>query len=385
MIFLIVIFVLLLGMSFHSEFLSVDSAGDDATSTLTPYLSAVFLILSAVTFLNLKIKNVPKFLKITLLIVGAFFVSILLPAGLGANVEIYPELRSLIIPMLGVLIGSQLELSSKTLRMILLIFIVCIAFSLLSQILANVGGFIITEQYATDLKNILGVIGATAVVLTVGFIINGNKNFVLKIFYLFLLVLLLVELLTLRARAATLIAFVASAGMVISHYGVSLKKVVITVVVLFAGIILTSLLIPDSVSSFIYDSFFLNQDRDFTSDRAYRNQKALEFIADNLWFGNLDGRAADFGWIHNYLLLQLFNFGILLSLPLILLYFYIAFVVLKNVWSHNINQIAMIGFPAMLVPLGISLAEPTLPYGPGTTTLINFILLGIALRAKQQI
>ena len=38
------------------------------------------------------------------------------------------------------------------------------------------------------------------------------------------------------------------------------------------------------------------------------------------------------------------------------------------------------GFIVALYPFFISLAETTLPYGPGTDSVMNFIILGMAYR-----
>ena len=43
-----------------------------------------------------------------------------------------------------------------------------------------------------------------------------------------------------------------------------------------------------------------------------------------------------------------------------------------------------LGYIALLVPFVCSMAEPSLPYGPGTSSIFSFILFGVALRYDEE-
>jgi hypothetical protein len=144
-------------------------------------------------------------------------------------------------------------------------------------------------------------------------------------------------------------------------------------------ILLIYLLLPVSVKEYVTDSFLLNSEYDITSGRMSRNEQAIHFLENNLLWGNIN-KTSRIDWIHNYPLLQLYDFGVIGGFPVLCLYFYILFIILKYLFKSNIFDIRNIGFILPIVPFGISLAEPTYPFGPGTVNVFYFIAFGIALR-----
>jgi len=139
------------------------------------------------------------------------------------------------------------------------------------------------------------------------------------------------------------------------------------------------LVIPESAKQYVVNSFVQNQEADITSSRMSRNRAGLSFISDHPLFGNLNVDA-EMDWIHNYPLLKLFQYGFVFAFPIMMLYLYLLFYsVVKTSICNNRNNYN-IGYFALLVPFVVSMAEPTLPFGPGTATLFNFILFGMATR-----
>ena len=88
------------------------------------------------------------------------------------------------------------------------------------------------------------------------------------------------------------------------------------------------------------------------------------------------------GWVHNYLLWNIYRFGLLFSFPIIVLFFLIFFNSLKQSLKCSPDGRECFAYVCLLIPFLISLAEPTFPFGPGTVTLFNFILLGMAEQKK---
>ena len=188
-------------------------------------------------------------------------------------------------------------------------------------------------------------------------------------------ILLLASILTIRARAAGLLTIVVL-GVVLYLRNKNTETLLITTIV----IVILIFAMPQSIENFIVDSFFKGfEGKDVTSDRGRRNQEALLFLKDNLFIGNMN-MLVDVDQIHNYPLRILFNGGIIFSFPILLLYCYLLVKGIYYVFKVNVIELRNIGFVTILIPFGISMLEPTLPFGPGTTTVFNFILLGIALR-----
>ena len=63
-----------------------------------------------------------------------------------------------------------------------------------------------------------------------------------------------------------------------------------------------------------------------------------------------------------------------------LYYFVTLFTALVRSGRMGTFNIFNAGYFALLIPFVISMAEPTYPFGPGTATVFNFILFGVALR-----
>ena len=138
------------------------------------------------------------------------------------------------------------------------------------------------------------------------------------------------------------------------------------------------LLLPEEAKNYVYNSFFQNHEDDLTSGRAERNKAALVFLRNNLLVGNLDG-FSHIPWIHNYPLLKLYDYGLFFSAPILLLYVYQLVSSIKCSLKNKIT-IWGCGLFALIIPFIISMAEPTFPFGPGTSTVFNFILYGVSIR-----
>lgn len=157
------------------------------------------------------------------------------------------------------------------------------------------------------------------------------------------------------------------------------KNFLITVLATFVLIGLILVVLPSGAKEFIYNSFTQNQGDDITSGRMGRNIAAVGFIMDHPLFGNLN-QGIHLSQIHNYPLITLYKYGLLFALPIIILYFMIIVRAVKSSFRNKEFSIFSIGYVAMFVPYIISMAEPTMPFGPGTAMLFNFFLFGVSLR-----
>ncbi len=373
------ILIILISLSYHPDVVSnASGSGVQSGTSISPFIFLVFGLLLILSFRFDKLRFAPV-IRGYILLSFVFLLSLLVGYSLGYNIELVDEIRLLMIPLIAMLIGWHIKLDDLQLVLVAKLFIICTLIIDLIQIFTNIGGFVIEAQYAIDIKNILGVNTATAAILVVLlFFKKGNTN-LWKYLYAIVFLLLFLSLLTIRARTATLITLAVVFFICFKKFNNPKKIILYIIVGCFLSLIIFTML-PEFVSQYLYDSFFLNTGDDLTSDRTERNTKAIEFISNHLLIGNTDNSSEDFGWIHNYFLLQLFNYGFVFGFFAIFLYIYLGAFLTKNTIKADIFELRNFGYVIMLIPFGISLAEPTLPYGPGTATIFNFILFGISLK-----
>ena len=288
------------------------------------------------------------------------------------------DLRYIGACLAAVMIGWRISLDDKKFRNVLLAFSLLTLFVGLMQILTNLGGFVILDQYLTDNKNALGVMLSTSAVIFLFLWSRKTNTRLSNIIWLGLLLTTFVVLLTIRARTSTLTTI-----LVLLYYyylRISHKHIIIYIIFSLFFILTLFLFSPDFIKDYIYNSFFQSYEGgDVTTGRIERNIIALDFLSDHLFLGNLDQNIV-VEQIHNYPLNRLFEFGIFFFIPIIAVYLYLLYYAVKgSLISSDIN-FRDIGYFLLLVPFIVSMAEPTFPFGPGTATLFNFILFGMALQ-----
>ena len=241
----------------------------------------------------------------------------------------------------------------------------------------NVGGFEILDQSQVQGKNSMGVLLATSSVIYLFFGLNSKSKPIVKVLFFTLMVFVVVILLTIRARAATLTSAILI--LLVLYQRFKGKNFLFYLLLGAFVAIIVYLILPGSAKQYVVNSFVQNQGTDITSSRMSRNRAGLAFISDHPLFGDLNVRA-EMDWIHNYPLLKLFQYGFIFAFPIMLLYLYLLFHSIFKTYICNNRNNYSIGYFALLVPFVVSMAEPTLPFGPGTATLFNFILFGMATR-----
>ena len=277
------------------------------------------------------------------------------------------------------MIGYNLKLDNKKFSILLLIFSVTTLFSGLMQVLMNNGGFRIASQYLTDSKNSLGAMLATTSFSF--FFLSRMWNLRLhRIVALFLAFLTLVVIVTIRAR----MAFV-TLVLVTFYYFYLIKRnrnILISMALIGVVGVLVLILMPDSVINYLDESFTAGtQGEDFTSGRLYTYAEAIAIFIQSPFMGNVQ-RLYSIGWVHNFPLLKLYDFGLLFSWPILTLYLIILIKAIKSSLRLPAVSRECFGYACLLIPFVISMAEPTFPFGPGTVTMVNFILLGCSERER---
>ena len=370
--------VFMMAISYHpTVIITSRSAGLENGTLLSRYILILFVSLFAVSITQLpRFKS--RFLLKSMAWLFAIFLVGLIIGGIYNNQEMMSNLRPIAIIIASILIGWTICMTLRQFTIILFVFGLTSLFSGLSQVFTNIGGFVIEDQYLVDSKNSLGAMLATADVAFL-FLWKNQKNKLIRWFALACAFVGLLIIVTIRARSA-LLAVVVVGGIYI--YNLSKNKKSTFLLFVFIALALTALiLIPSSINKYLYDSLFSGtQADDVSSGRIGVYESALQFISQNILVGNVE-KNFHLPWIHNYLLLNIYQYGLLFSWPILCLYFYLLIHSIKYLVRNRVG-FTYIGYTIVLVPYVISMLEPTFPFGPGTVTVLNFILLGMSERSK---
>ena len=357
-------------------------AGSEVAGVLHATIAVVFLLLFGFSQLD-KQPFSSRTVNICWILLGLVAISGLIVYAWFGNAGMKSEIRSILIPLCALMVGWQLKMDDNRLMGLILVFTLGIIVVGVSLIFLQGSGFSISETYFADQKNAVGPMMATAAIMCAGmaFGASGKRRVFLLIAGIALALFCVVMILTIRARAALLAAVAVIALMLFQRYKnkyllLSFWGAIILVVAVF-------LILPQSIKQYVYQSLFAGFSGDITSGRMLRNQQALQVLAENPLFGQLLN-AREVGIVHNYPLIQVLNYGLLMAAPLMALYFYLLFADIKAIATKGISTMRNVGFYALLAVFVVSMFEYSFPYGPGTTTVMNFILFGIALQNNQQ-
>lgn len=291
----------------------------------------------------------------------------------GGKINWIP-ISNLIMVFLFIVI-SFMKLSIKQYLMILNLFILGTLFVGLSIIFIFGDGFMINERYMPIPKNQI------APILSIGFFIafflgNRVKNLIGKCYYFGIAFLLFLCICIFHARANIVALFI---GFFV-YYAFYERRLVI---VLLASTILVVLLAFTPFGRFLYDAFFVNYDiSDIDSVSAGRTdvyEASWQFIKENWFLGGVTASVDMYhhGYVHNYLLYILENYGFWGSAALIL--FYLSFlweIGKRNVCNKKYDSFYILGCFVFIVPLIVSIFEYTYPYAPGSAVFMAYFTLG---------
>ena len=379
---MLLLLVALITISSHPTIVEMShNAGMESGTILSRYIILVFAALFLLCF-NVKSMLKPKVVQVSIVVIIFIVLDYLITFSAFGTRSMMSDIRSIAICLAAIMIGWQLDLDDRRFRFILFVFSGLILFVGLMQVFVNIGGFVILDQYHVDSKNRLGVMLATANITFLYLGLNNSKRKWIKVLYLGLAIMAFMVLLTVRARAATLA--VAIMILYILYERFKGKDFFVYLIIGLFALLVIYLFLPQSIKDYVYNSFFQNyEDQDITSGRTGRNKAALIFLSNHIFLGNLNNEVT-IGWIHNYPLNKLFEYGLVFSLPFLVLYLYLLFhSIVKSVRSDK-HDYRNIGYYLLLIPFVVSMAEPTLPFGPGNATVFNFLVFGMALKYSER-
>lgn len=383
--FILSIFIVLITISYLPSSFSADG---EMVGTYSRYIQLLAVGLFGLCLYGntMRIFSSRVIIRFIALLFG-FFVLISGFIGIGL-MDQYAEIPSLLIVLITICTGYTLDISEKSLKAIVIIYILTMIYVGYQQIEVNIGAFVIEDQYLTSAKNSLGplltIAGVSAMFLTLQKEITGNPrlDFILKLVLIIAAITCFIELLTIRARMAT-IAYMLIGGFILFKYirqtQSSYYKWVIYALCLGTIILLCQ---NNELREYITDSFFQDKEDDMLSNRAELNSDALDILKSSPFLGNItEARTID--WVHNYPLRILSDYGIIGSAFLLILYLYLLLIIVRKCWHINVSAFTDIGYLLLAISFLVSLAEPTFPYGPGTVNYLPFLLFGVAMSNER--
>ena len=380
----LLLLVFLITISSHPFVTDIsDSEGIQSGTFLSRYIILVFGALFVLTFnyFNFKSYFKSKTLIVSWIALVLIFLYYLITASFFGTKNMMEDGRAILISVAAIMIGWEMNLDKKQLYFILLAFAGLTLYVGLMQIIMNIGGFEILDQYESDNKNALGAMLSVSAIIFLFVGLNLKKIGWLRFVFLGVVLATIIVLLTIRARTATL-----SCGLMLLYIFYERFKKRYFWAFFIGGIALVIILyyfMPQFIKDYVYDSFYQNYENDdITTDRLNRLIAGIRFLSQHFWLGNLNAYTT-LAWIHNYPLEKMYKYGFIFSLPILFIYlFLLVIAVIKSVKTDNHN-IYNIGYYLLLTPYIISMAEPTFPFGPGTANVFNFIMFGIALRSSH--
>ncbi len=374
----IVVFIVLITASYHPTIVSLSrSAGYESGTILSRYITLVFIVLFALCLSMAPLKN--RFVKTYVLMLAPIAIVSLWILAFYNNGMMMDTIRDIVLCLFAVFIGWTLNLKKTELEYLLLFFSVMVLFVGFFQVMTNIGGFVIKNQYLVDAKNSLGVLLGSSVISML--VVWRTTNRPAIRFWAFVSGLIgIFIILTIRARAAFLaVLFV---GLIVLFKSTRGRTFAIVSLILFIVLFITLPFLPDVIYNYVYDSLFSGtQADDVSSGRLSTYQYALSFLSEgnHIWFGDVNQSDELGHWIHNFPLLQVYRYGLVYSLPLLVFYVYLAFFSFAHAFRFS-SHIFEVGYSLVSIIIIISLLEPTFPFSPGTATLLNYIVLGSTLR-----
>lgn len=374
---LLLVLVVLICLYNHPYFNDMtEGLGFEKGSVLSPFINASFVILFLLSF---RIKDfqqsyvIRRFAIFVLIITFSLFL-----ASLFFDVSPISGARMFFIPLAALMIGYAIDLTKAQYRILTVLYLIIISYIAFMQITTNIGAFVIKDQYLVDNKNSLGLVIGTGIILAFVLALEKDTKGWIKIFYFVTAGFLLFCDLTIRARAATLIAVFLCFYIVYLRNGSN--RMIYTIAVMAILFLVILVFIP-SMFDYFYASIYSGYEgSDVTSDRLNRNASAIAAIMDDPFFCKL---AHDYGvhQVHNFFLKTWYEKGLIFGWPILVMYVLQFIDIMRcSIKKCDINNRYSIGFLLGLYPFLNSLVETILPYGPGTDSAINFIFWGMACR-----
>lgn len=353
-------------------------------------LYLVFALLSVLGIKKLTAMKIPTFVRLYIGVIVISAIELLLFQLLRWRATI-DDITEILIP-LGILISSYtISFDDVELDLVLDVYSIIATVMGLLIVLYYGGGFVIQEMYLTGTsKNqtgpILGIACIIAFSRILSFYYTRNRKKRRVIIPAIVFTISLSSMFVLRNRSGLLGLLLIILLMLLTGK----KKIVLGRLVLVVTIILLLIILQlaygilNPLLDVIYEAFVLNYDiNDLNSLSAGRVNvygRGFEFITKYPIFGELNSVEELFGRAHNYILNKWIEYGIIGSLPMIILYISLfAFDARLLLGRIRTSKSVLTGW-LLLFGLIISTFEHTYPYGPGVSQIVVWFMIGQTLR-----
>lgn len=343
----------------------------------------LFGLLTAVSLISFNRIIKYKTLKFFSLVILYGFVLAIVVYFFTRNISDF-NLGEIVVPY-GVLICSlSTYFTDIQIRRLLRTYIILAAVLGISSVFFYGSGFIINQNYFLEAKNQIGTLLGVATIIAEVLLVKDQKASVRKKIVLFTLFIgLLFSIVFIRNRSSLVGIFGITcllSGNVLR--GKKTIKFYLLLTFLLIGFIIATLTgVFDGLMDIFINSLTMNYDvTDLDSLSAGRTDvylQAIDFIKNNFFLGEMGGTEFISTTLpHNYVLNKMVELGFLGSLLFLSLYFYFWIFVIKNLFLKRSKYLYGIPLWVMLFSLIISLFEYTYPYGPGTSQLMVWFMLG---------
>jgi len=289
----------------------------------------------------------------------------------------------------GILVCSfNIDFSDEQYENLLFSYCIIVTVLALSSVLYYAGSFTIQAIYVIPAKNQLGpMLGIILVILGRCLLKYREYNILKNTINIFMFIAIFSSLLVLRNRSGIVSGLIVLFLYFVFNYKISLKKnsliIFFSISIVFIGVGFSS--VGETVTEFVWESMTLNYDvtdlDSISSGRVDKYIEAIEFSKDHFITGNLTNTLFSFyGNPHNYILFNWVKYGIVFSMPLVLLYIYMYIYVIKSILFNRNGKYDSLSIWILFFSLLVSNFEYSYPYGPGVSQLMLWILMGQYLK-----
>jgi len=344
----------------------------------------IFVFLSVIGVKRLIAMEVPPLIRQFFVAVTIIAIELLFFRLLGSKV-LFTEILEFLIP-LGLLVFSfSVPMSEKLLEFFLVIYSLSISVLGVLLFLLYGPGFAIVEQFFYGSKNQVGPLLSIAIVIVLHKLVFRKQNSgSRKIFAILLSVILMsaiVALFILRNRSGILGISIITTLMILVAFlqKRSLLRVIWVVLICFLTIVLFIAGSLDPFFELMNNVFFLgtvSTDLDSVSSGRWNVYvRSLTFVSRNPLFGELFSEDGIPETAHNYVLNKWVKYGLIGSMPQVFMYLYLC-VFLAKEFLRKVQNRSKLALWLLLLGLLISLFEFSYPYGPGTSQIMVWFLIG---------
>lgn len=349
-------------------------------SKIRLFLYVMFAIFSLVSLASLNLRALHRFA--TYMSLTAIY-SIVLFLFKWFMKGVDPSVFEILIP-LGVLLCSlNAPLNTRALNRFLKWYVLLATGLGVGSVFYYGEGLSIARSYLIPSKNQIGpVLGISAIIAGTWVILRRSGRKRTRALSFVILSLLVVALLTIRNRASLVGIAAMLLILFVREHKNELAKTLVILSLLLAILIVTLNVfhVFKPMMNYVWNSFALSYDvEDLNSISAGRIEgyrRAGQYIKKYPLFGDVESPRKFEIVPHNYILNKFVKYGIMGSLPIVLFYLYLWCFSLRKIVRNRDENDLILPFSVLLFSLIVSLFEYTYPYGPGTSQILAWFLLG---------